>query len=171
MNGVFSGFPKPSIAGTVLPSLPLGGSPVGTLPAIGETECNGACLCSFRFLEEVGGQEYFRGKKGPVPAPPIPAKEKAGTQEIPFADVIPPTKIPEKKKYPIAYPPDIPLAEPKEPEKPKKKVPIAYPPDIPLVEPEPIKIVAERPVPKPAFIDIDVMTQEIPPDYIKIESE
>ncbi len=27
MNGVFSGFPKPSIAGTVLPSLPLGGSP------------------------------------------------------------------------------------------------------------------------------------------------
>lgn len=65
------GNPKTEHCNDCPPIAAMGWQPIGTLPLIGETECNGACLCSFRFKETEDGHEFFRGKKGPVPAPPI----------------------------------------------------------------------------------------------------
>lgn len=63
------GRPKTEHCHDCPPLAALGWQPIGTLPDIGETECAHLCLCHFEFADKDGGQPYFQGSKGPVPAP------------------------------------------------------------------------------------------------------
>lgn len=94
------GIPKTEHCEDCPPLAAMGWQPIGTLPSIGDTECNGLCLCHFRFAESPGQQEFFQGKKGLVPAPreatPLPDDEGVYMIAEP-----PGVKLP----YPVAGPP------------------------------------------------------------------
>lgn len=101
----FLGIPKTEHCADCPPLADKGWVPVGTLPPIGETECNGACLCSFRFKETEDGPQYFRGRKGPVPAPRHPVATPLPEPDTDEIDMIaePAGKM---IKAPIAGPPE-----------------------------------------------------------------
>lgn len=47
----------------------MGWQPIGTLPEIGEQECNGHCHCYFQYAETEDGVPHIQGKRGPMRAP------------------------------------------------------------------------------------------------------
>jgi hypothetical protein len=95
------GSPKTEHCEDCPPLAALGWQPIGTLPAIGDSECGALCLCHFRYSEGSGKPEYVQGKRGPLRAPSeVSILEETGEVAM-IAE--PPGGLP--GNFPIAGPP------------------------------------------------------------------